>query len=157
MFHEFQCTHLISTKCVHSQQLYTGTVLHNTFFKGNCEHWWVQKGKDDLADISVIFFLYAALYVCVNIYNLQSTYCTAVFILNLHCMVMNWNNTPWSMVHRLNCPTLSINTRMLFTFWNSTPLDKLRIKHLPNQHATVYMRNLHVLHCRVSMVRSIPH
>ena len=25
---------------------------------GNCEHWWVQKGKDDLADISVIFFLY---------------------------------------------------------------------------------------------------
>ena len=35
------------------------TVLHNTLFIGICEHWWVQKGKDDLADISAIFFLYA--------------------------------------------------------------------------------------------------
>ena len=43
------------------QNVYTHnncTVFHNTFFIGNCEHWWVQKGKDDLADISVIFFIY---------------------------------------------------------------------------------------------------
>ena len=45
------------------QNVYTPnncTVLHNTFFIGNCEHWWAQKGKDDLADISVIFFLYGS-------------------------------------------------------------------------------------------------
>ena len=65
----FQDKFVLRLKCVTSftvhiwflQNVYTPNncrVLHNTFFIGNCEHWWVQKGKDDLADISVIFFLY---------------------------------------------------------------------------------------------------
>ena len=40
------------TKETKEREKYTCTIW------GNCEHWWVQKGKDDLADISVIFFLY---------------------------------------------------------------------------------------------------
>ena len=45
------------TKETMEREEYTCTIW------GNCEHWWVQKGKDDLADISVFFFLYGLLWV----------------------------------------------------------------------------------------------
>ena len=66
------------------------TVLHNTFFIGNCEHWWVQKGKDDLADISVI--LYAVGY----IESIVSLFFTELF---LHSRPVNQKNILNSQLH----------------------------------------------------------
>ena len=129
MFHEFHYVHIWFLQNVYIPK--NCTVLHNTFFIGNCEDWWVQKGKDDLADISVIFFLYAVSIESTNFSILINEYLFIVSIL--------WTPTKDSILYLHECIfsvdsfVLKIETflmQKLFCYFLFLPLNTCNVKRI---------------------------